>query len=291
MKKFFLFILLFTFAKLIPAKVNIPFSIELSTEAKRYKFFQIFLISKSDTAVKINSLMYPIISKKFEQEITLKSYNTLEIYYSKNASDWEKETLDFELNGKEKSVECEINFLSHSEIMEEFVIKRNYNAKDILIIDDWSGLIGDSPKYKIINNSNLILNSFFNEFWGDTYKFVNNAWIFESVGGICGTRSDGPTFKPGDTVVSAGTDFIGEDYAVQDKGKYKYVVEMCTGDALRFWKPRPKNYPAKNVYDFYYLEKEFEVSSDFVFYPRSTYVKKDLKGIKNIEPKSSDSIK
>lgn len=292
MKKFLVLILFFTVSEFCFSQTSLPISITLSNDYNFYKHFKLFVITKSDTALKINSLSYPISEKSYDDTLEpYDYYNRFEIFYSRDTINWEKETLEFDLNGKEKELYIDVIFHMGKAPPRYVTIKRSYPPGNIEITSLWSGLIGDSPKYTLINNSNLTFYSAYNMFWGNTYKFIDNEWIFESVGGICGMwrEVDEPNFKPGDTIISTGANFIGEDYAVQEKGKYKYVVHLGTGKNSFEW-GRSGNPPYKNIYDIYYLEKEFEITSDSIHYPRSTYEKKEIRGIYNIISKTAKEI-
>lgn len=291
MKKFLLLILFFSLFDFCLGQTKLPVLVKLNTGYTKYKFYKLVLISKNDTVLIINSNKYPITTKSYLADLSLYNYyNRFEIYYSHDTINWKNDNIEFELSGDGSEIEIYIDFRLSTQSLESITIKKIFITKNIEAEQEWSGLIGDSPKYKLINNSNLTLFSSFNKFWGNTYKLVNNEWSLESIGGICGLQDDGPVFKPGDTVISKGVDFIGEDFAVQEKGKYVYIVEMSTSE--NFFKYFTKGLPPyKNVFDVYRLEKDFEVISDSVFYPRSKYKKKEIRGIYNLEAKTPDSIK
>jgi hypothetical protein len=228
-------------------------------------------------------------SEIFKDSIKLSSENEIVILYTKNDTNWKESKYNFHVYGDEKEIRIETNY--NRIILEEINVYRYYKAPtEVKIISNWDELTGSEPAFKIINNSSFTFFSSFNEFWGNTYKLENSEWILESIGGICGTRGDGPPFKPGDTIISTGADFMGPDYAVQDKGKYKYVVRMSTGDALSFVRPIPQSYPDKNTYDIYSLEKEFVVISDSIHYPRSKYEKREIRGISNLTQKLVEKV-
>jgi hypothetical protein len=283
MKKLILSILL-ALANITFAKTSLTIKQNINDSYINLSSYKIFFISGKDTLVKINSKFDLEDTQLFKDSLNLSSENEIVILYTKNDTNWKESKYNFHVYGDEKGVIIDIGYTRV--LLEDISVYRYYKAPaEVKIITNWDELIGSEPSFKLINNSSFIFYSSFNEFWGSTYKLQNREWVLESIGGICGTRGDGPPFKPGDTIISAGTDFMGPDYAVQGKGKYKYVVQMSTGNTLNFWRPIPKNYPDKNTYDIYYLEKEFEITSDSVHYPRSTYEKKEIRGIKNLKPK------
>ncbi|MBS1514937.1 MAG: hypothetical protein JSS63_07885 [Bacteroidetes bacterium] len=281
MKKLIVIFLL-ALTNIIPAKT--PLSIQQTKDDIYINLnsYKIFLVSGGDTLVKISSLFKLPNGELFKDSLKLFPENQFVVLYSNNDNVWKEFDYEFQLKGDESEVLIKLEY--NRIILTNITVLRYYKApSEVEIIPHWPELIGSEPAFKLINNSSFTFNSLFNEFWGNTYKFTDAKWVLESLGGICGTRGEGPSFKPGDTIISMGADFIGPDYAVQEKGKYKYVVEMSTGDALNFGRPVPQSYPDKKTYDIYILEKEFEIKSDSVHYPRSNYEKIEIRGIYNIQ--------
>lgn len=291
MKKLIIIILL-ALANFSLAKTSLTINQIIHDNYINLSSYKIFLKSGKDTVVKIQSNFKLNERELFKDSLKLSTENEIVISYTKNDTDWKESKYNFYLRGDEEKVTIELDY--NRIILTSINVYLHYKSpSDIKLISNWDELIGSEPSYKLINNSPFTFYSLFNEFWGDTYKLEKKEWVLESIGGICGTRMDGLPFKPGDTIISTGTDFIGDDYAVQGKGKYKYVVEMSTGNALSFGRPVPKIYPDKNTYDIYYPEKEFEITSDSVHYPRSTYEKREIweiRGISNLVQKLAEKV-
>ncbi|MBS1494144.1 MAG: hypothetical protein JST55_11560 [Bacteroidetes bacterium] len=288
MKKLILFFLL-ALANITFAKTSLTIKQFIRDSYINLSSYKVVFISGKDTVANIQSAFSLNEKVLFKDSLNLYSENEITILYSKNDTNWKESKYNFHLYGDEKEViiEAEYNRI----ILENIDIYRYYKApKEIKIFSNWDELIGSEPAFKIINNSSFTFFSLFNEFWGSTYKLEKNEWVLESIGGICGTRSDGPPFKPGDTIISKVADYIGEDYAVQEKGKYKYVVLMSTGNALNFGRPVPQSYPDKKTYDIYSLEKDFEITSDSIHYPRSKYEKREIRGISNLMQKLVEKV-
>lgn len=288
MKKLILLFLL-ALANITVAKTSLTIRNIISDNYINLKSYKVYLISNKDTLIKITSAFELNEKEIFKDSLKLSSENEIVIFYTKNDTNWREVKYNFNVYGDEKEIIIETNY--NRIILEEISVYRYYKAPaEVKIISNWNELIGSEPAFKIINNSSFTFFSSFNEFWGNTHKLENSEWILESIGGICATRGDGPPFKPGDTIISTGADFMGDDYAVQEKGKYKYVVQMSTGDALSFGRPVPENYPGKNTYDIYSLEKEFAVICDSIHYPRSKYEKTEIRGISNLMQKLVEKV-
>ncbi|MBN8571450.1 MAG: hypothetical protein J0M18_17640 [Ignavibacteria bacterium] len=255
MKKLLLIILFFAIVKFANADFKLPINIKLDTEAKRYKFFKINILSTTDSIVKINSIYDSIILYEFTDSLNFSHQNIFEIYYSEDAEVWKKFKQSFTLTGKEKNLEIKITFYPSSEVLYQVNIFRNYNAENIKLISAWNEKIGSEPVYKLINNSNLTFYSLYNEFWGDVYIFDDNKWKFDSFGGICGTRGSGPAFRPGDTIISKCPDFMFGDYYTQEFGLYKYIVEMSSDlENWGFTRSIPdEELPYRNINDIYLI--------------------------------------
>jgi hypothetical protein len=281
MKKLIVFFLL-TLTNILAAKTPLVIEQIIGDNYINLQTYEFFLITGKDTVIKLSSKF--ILKEKiiFDDSLNLFAENEIKIYYKKNDTDRKEISYNFHLYGDEQKIKIGIYY--NRIAMLDLSVTRYFKAPaEIKIISLWDEKIGGAPKYKLINNSTFTFYSLFNEFWGNTYKFENNEWIHKSIGGMCGTRGEGPPFKQNDTIISTGADFIGDNYLVRDKGKYKYVVNMSTGNALSFWKPIPKTYPGKNTHDIYILEKEFEIKTDSIADPLKE--KEEIKGLQILIPK------
>lgn len=264
MKKVLLLILFFISYNLSFAKTDLSI-LQIWPSDFQMKFYKILLVSDKDTLVKIDSIfLHPklLSGERFipiNKNLTLSKKNELQFFYSKDSVSWSKTICTLDTWGDEKNINIQIRY--NRIILTDIDIYRYYKSPDELsMISDWDEKLNGVHKYKIINNSHFTFHSLFNLFWGNVYKLNNGTWELNSIGGFCGTRGDEPDFFPGNIITSEVADYIGADYYVKEKGKYKYQVELTTGDGLDFGHSIPEgNPPYIKSYDIYEIEQFFEI--------------------------------
>jgi hypothetical protein len=150
-----------------------------------------------------------------------------------NRSQWWEYNEKCPINNREKRIELEFHLDRHTEGDEYcsgVMIKKYYQPDSALLFltPDWTPQIGNTPAYKITNNTpfKLFGQSEDGHFYADLYKEKNNVWERVYTGGYDYTPEPGlPLYASGTRMSWIADEAQDSDrFHLAEKGKYKYVV-------------------------------------------------------------------
>jgi hypothetical protein len=181
-----------------------------------------------------------------------------------------EEGCDFIMVGKEYKVDAEIDFTNSdftklegkkTYYLSDIYIRKYYLSSDsVTIKEKWIPKPDGMPEYILQNNTQRIIygTEFGGHFFGWIEKLDSGKWKFYHRGGFCGTvgRAD-PIYPDGSDTTFEGF-FIG-DVKHFEKGKYKYCFFYTSKEVEWGHLIFPNEVVDKKVWDFYLLEKEFEI--------------------------------